>query len=416
MVSSLPPTPSSSSSPRPSLSLVDAYESLLVHNLSTVNTVESAIRNVTWFLPGRFADAELASEGLYALLSVVSSYHDTLLARRLPRALALPPHPFAKPPAPAPVPTSGRPSAAFPRVTPVLPPPSEHARYTRYWTARSGAYRRAARALTTLGYVQLLVEMVMKKRGDRARWRTVLGLEWTKAVLRLLLLAITKRSVLHHPCPQREYDLASLPLNVLDGNAAAASPASSPATASTEETGNILPTAQPLIPTIRAHAPLRAHLYPLTSALPDSYLAHPLTLLPELDAKGYAAEALGILASLVQVLLLLRASRRYAYRPLSLPTLSSSLSPFLPPLVLSLLARQLRAPAQTTLQFEHNATTDRRMASRFFLTGPVWVGWTRPKVMAVVAALERVPLIGLAGELVEAYIPLVDDYFYYTAS
>lgn len=43
--------------------LVAAYEQLLLDNVSTVSTVESAIRNVTWFLPGRFNDADIASEG-----------------------------------------------------------------------------------------------------------------------------------------------------------------------------------------------------------------------------------------------------------------------------------------------------------------------------------------------------------------
>jgi peroxin-16 len=42
----------------------------------------------------------------------------------------------------------------------------------------------------------------------------------------------------------------------------------------------------------------------------------------------------------------------------------------------------------------------------------MWVGWTRPKIMAVVKGLERIPLIGIAGGFVEGYIPLVDDYFY----
>lgn len=44
-------------------SLVVAYEQLLLDNVGTVRTVESAIRNVTWFLPGRFNDADIASEG-----------------------------------------------------------------------------------------------------------------------------------------------------------------------------------------------------------------------------------------------------------------------------------------------------------------------------------------------------------------
>lgn len=43
--------------------VVAAYEQLLLDNVSTVHTVESAIRNVTWFLPGRFADGDIASEG-----------------------------------------------------------------------------------------------------------------------------------------------------------------------------------------------------------------------------------------------------------------------------------------------------------------------------------------------------------------
>jgi peroxin-16 len=46
----------------------------------------------------------------------------------------------------------------------------------------------------------------------------------------------------------------------------------------------------------------------------------------------------------------------------------------------------------------------------------MWVGWTRPKIMAVVKGLERIPLIGIAGGFVEGYIPLVDDYFYCESS
>lgn len=117
---------------------------------------------------------------VYALLSVVSSVHDVLLEKRIPQDLSLPPHPFA-----ADAPHNAPPSAALfgaappaPRVTPLLPAPSEHSRYTRYWSERSGAYRRASRALTTVTYVELLLEMVAKKRiGDRTRWRLVFGLE-----------------------------------------------------------------------------------------------------------------------------------------------------------------------------------------------------------------------------------------------
>lgn len=43
--------------------LVQAYERLLVNNVDTVRSVESGLRNLTWLLPGRFEDADVASEG-----------------------------------------------------------------------------------------------------------------------------------------------------------------------------------------------------------------------------------------------------------------------------------------------------------------------------------------------------------------
>jgi peroxin-16 len=42
----------------------------------------------------------------------------------------------------------------------------------------------------------------------------------------------------------------------------------------------------------------------------------------------------------------------------------------------------------------------------------MWVGWTRPKVMSVVGWLEKWPVVGLVGEFLEGYVPLVDDLFY----
>jgi hypothetical protein len=179
-------------------SLVAAYENLLVHNLSTIRSVESGLRNVTWLLPGRFEDAEVASEGceqlfrdihenatdcvlVYALLSLLSSYHDTLLSHRLPQSLSLPPHPFAK--AKPSTPSPHKPSHSAPPLSitaPLLPAPSEHTRYTRYWTTRSSIYRKASRLLSTLSYLELLLEMLVRKRSDRARWRLILFIESIK--------------------------------------------------------------------------------------------------------------------------------------------------------------------------------------------------------------------------------------------
>lgn len=48
------------------------YESFLIQNVSTISSLESTLRSVTWLLPGRFKDAELVSE---ACQSVPSSFH-----------------------------------------------------------------------------------------------------------------------------------------------------------------------------------------------------------------------------------------------------------------------------------------------------------------------------------------------------
>ena len=37
------------------------YESFLISNASTISTIESSLRSLTWFLPGRFRDAELGA-------------------------------------------------------------------------------------------------------------------------------------------------------------------------------------------------------------------------------------------------------------------------------------------------------------------------------------------------------------------
>jgi peroxin-16 len=47
--------------------LLAQYEAFLVDNVSTISSVESTLRTLTWFLPGRFKDAELASEAGPAL-------------------------------------------------------------------------------------------------------------------------------------------------------------------------------------------------------------------------------------------------------------------------------------------------------------------------------------------------------------
>jgi hypothetical protein len=49
------------------------YEQLLFNNIPAVASIEGGIRNVTWLLPGRFQDAEVASEGCRSSLWILTS-------------------------------------------------------------------------------------------------------------------------------------------------------------------------------------------------------------------------------------------------------------------------------------------------------------------------------------------------------
>lgn len=46
------------------------YEAFLLENVSTISSLESSLRSITWFLPGRFKDAELASEARQFLIQL----------------------------------------------------------------------------------------------------------------------------------------------------------------------------------------------------------------------------------------------------------------------------------------------------------------------------------------------------------
>jgi peroxin-16 len=52
----------------------------------------------------------------------------------------------------------------------------------------------------------------------------------------------------------------------------------------------------------------------------------------------------------------------------------------------------------------------------YMLRGPVWHSWTRPKLDSIVKRTENRPLLGIVGGLISDYLPLVDDYYYYTAT
>lgn len=184
-------------------SSVARYEAFLINNVSTISTLESSLRSITWFLPGRFKDAELASEALSASLNVMSLYHDTLLAKI---------------------------AQSDPKYRPLIPT-SFHTRYTRAWSDKNYRYKWAARALELIRFTELVIEMGLRRKvSTRNKWRAIVLLEVLKAFLRFVLLRITRRPLLTPSIPERDFDPASLPppSNTSSPTLAPSSPSSSP--------------------------------------------------------------------------------------------------------------------------------------------------------------------------------------------
>ncbi|KAF4632241.1 hypothetical protein G7Y89_g5884 [Cudoniella acicularis] len=151
------------------------YSDFITKNQSSVTQIESALRSLTYIIPGRFRDAELASESLHSSIQLLSMYHDTLLTRAIAKLPGMPRQ------------------------------QSPHNRYTKFWIQKSRFYRRVATLLAMIQYTELLWEMMAKRKGERIRWRVVVIIEVVKAVCRLCLLRITSSRPLVTPAlPERE--------------------------------------------------------------------------------------------------------------------------------------------------------------------------------------------------------------------
>ncbi|OCH96144.1 peroxisome membrane protein [Obba rivulosa] len=358
------------------------YESFLVDNVSTISTLESTLRSITWILPGRLKDGELASESLSAALNVMSMYHDTLLARCLQSA---------------------------PKYKPLLPS-SPHAKYTRAWCEKNTVYKWAARVLELIRFTQLLIEMGLRRKASpRTRWRGIVLLEVIKAGLRLLLLRITRRPLLSPPIPEREFDPASLP-PASDTSSPTLAPSSlPPSLPSTPEhlRNNHVPL--PMHPLLTPPPPMQSHVpvedYLLTKALTTSDVKSPTSLVkPLATPKDWIAEVIYILRPLVYAALL--ASKRGKQTDRALMTA----------LALELLSRNLRRgpPPSSVLERSEYAKRDRDMLW-YLLRGSIWQTWTRPKLEAFANKTARVPLLNVFSSLMRDWIPLIDEYYYYTA-
>jgi len=264
--------------------------------------------------------------------------------------------------------------------------------------------------LVMIGYVQLLLEMLVMRRGRRGpqrRWKMVLWLEGIKTFLRLTILAVTRRSVLSHPTPQREYDPS-----ILHPEHPATAPEAAPPT--------------PIIPTLRPGAPVQTYLLPMLPLLPEEYQVSPLTLLPRFTTvSDYVGEAIHASSGLIHVALMMYLAQK-APMASSYRSIASPLSATVIPLGLLLLARTLRpsrnpTSALTPLQAQIEQGRDRELAW-WLLKGAIYERWTKPKLDGWIewgsgeSRWKRWLGLGLVSGLLQDHQKLVEELYYYTSS
>jgi len=358
------------------------YESFLINNVSTISTLESSLRSITWFLPGRFKDAELASEALTTLLNVMSMYHDTLLARVM---------------------------KSNPSYRPLIPS-SLHARFTGAWTDKDVLYKWAARALEIIRFTELVIEMALRRKvSEKTKWRSIVLLEVIKASLRMFLLKLTHRPLVSPPLPEREFDPTSLPSpsNGPSAILAPASPTHSRPPTPDHLRNNVVPLhVHPILSSSDSET-TSAEDYLLPKALTPSSVKPSASLLRTLSGpRDWLAETAYVLRPLIYVLLLAaeRQSKERSKRPLVVA------------LLLEFISRNLRRspPASSALERSEYARRDKDILW-YLLRGSIWQEFTRPKLDSFVTRTSQAPLLGIFGALVKDWIPLIDDYYYYTA-
>ncbi|PSK57871.1 Peroxisomal membrane protein PEX16 [Elsinoe australis] len=357
------------------------YEEFIVSNASSIGSIESALRSLTYIIPGRFRDAEIASESLHSGVQLLSLYHDTLLARavaRLPKAQQ--------------------------------PHPSPHSRYTRYWTKHSSAYRRIATTLQVIQYTELLCEMAAKRKSEKARWRAVTLIECLKAICRLLLLRLTNsRPLLSPPLPEREVDPSTL--EEKENGRGLESP---PSERSEEIQQWTMPRTGLSLPTLPSSGDISGYL--LSKVLTADDVKPPKALLGRVNGLGEMSEIMYILRPVVYAF----AMQYYASKN------KKSWQPWLLGVAIEYGARQL---AKKDLQdrragglrgltaLEKDELKKRGWGLGWWLMrGQFYEQFTRTWIHGVSQGLKDKPLLGMVGGIIEDYEFLWDQYYFPTAT
>lgn len=410
------------------LNLPHTYGEYVQNYPSTVSSVESSIRSLTYLLPGvRLHDTEIAAESVNTFVQLLSIYHDHLLKKRAAFVASSP---------------------ALTRAHKIKAPPSKpslHAKYTTFWSTSSSLYSRIATCLKISEYIQLLCEMVARRRGgERSRWRIIVLIESFKALCRLLLMRLTSvRSLVSPPMPERQ-DFAppepEEPTEDLDehnlsnendafdskdvlGNTGVPTPPLSDSGKQAQvsvkdpfampRTGTTLPTL-PSSDTVTSY--LLSHVLTPDDVKPAQQLLRKLSNVP-----AQAAEVLYILRPLIYAIMVQRVVRAHGYEGAKW---KKNWTPWLVGFSIEYFARQLSKRTRSgpgdgfVSELEREESKKRSVEMTWWLMrGAFYENVTRKYVRGVKTGVEKVPVVGpLVAGIVEDYDILWGDYHFSTST
>ncbi|KAL1930807.1 hypothetical protein VTP01DRAFT_10969 [Rhizomucor pusillus] len=369
---------------------LNQYEELLLKNASQITGIEASLRSLTYILPGRFHDAEFASQALYAALNLLGLYHNSILRRA---------------------------AHAHATETKSQCEESQFNRYTSFWTSKSRLHKNCSALLSVITYTQVLVEMyVLKKWGKNKQWRMIACLEAVKVILRLTLFRLTSnRMNLYPPHLQRDIDP-----NVLEQNRKMAQ-RSVPERWTGQRSGIEIPRMQSTIELDGRRSPKTSSTparkfadvteYLMSKVLTPEKLRRPEQMVHVMNALGKGGEVLYILRPLIYVLAILKYGRL-------------SWKPWLLSLAIELISqatvRQAFEPADggrtkmTPLEREEYA---RRMKLLWFnlLRGAFYIHITRPRMERFCNRIENKPILSIVAGVLREYLPLWERIYFYTS-
>ncbi|KAL5419136.1 hypothetical protein PMIN06_005363 [Paraphaeosphaeria minitans] len=357
------------------------YSDFITKNSSAVSQIESALRSLTYIIPGRFRESEIASESLHSGVQILSLYHDSLLAKAVAR-----------------IPGAQRQQ------------PTPHSRYTKFWTDRSPTYRRIALVLQMIQYTELLWEMAAKRKGEKMRWRVVVLLEVVKAVCRLLLLRLTNsRPLVSPPLPQREVDPITL-----EDSSASMNGMDTPPTEQESATENwTMPRTGLSMPTLPDASDISSYL--LSKVLTADDIKPPKALLHRVSGKGEVAEVLYILRPVVYALAMQHFSGdRKSWRPW---LMGVSLEYGARQLAKKDIQERLAGGLRGLTGLEKEELRKRGWSLGWWMMrGAFYENITKAWIHAVTRKLQNKPLLDIVGGVIEDYEFLWDQYYFPTAT